>query len=333
MIQFNDLKLQYEKIKDEINAVIDRVLGSGWYILGEEVEKFEGEFAQYCGAKYAVGVGSGTEALHLALVALGIGAGDEVITVPNTAVATCSAISFARATPVFVDIDSKTYLMNPELLEQAITPRTKAIIPVHLYGQLCDMEQIMKVARLHKIPVIEDASQAHGAVYWNTRENTNDKRQKSGENTGGKRAGTFGVMGCFSLYPTKNLGAFGDAGIIVTADEELYKKLRLLRNYGQTTRYYHIIEGFNSRLDELQAACLRVKLRYLEQWNERRREIAGMYKSLIKNPVVTLPCEAPESTYPEAERHARENLALPLHPYLKEEEITEICEAVNTFKP
>lgn len=258
-IPFGDLKRQYQNLREPIDQATAEVYASGWFVLGKQVEKFESEFANYCGANYSVGVGSGTEALHLALVACGIEYGDEVITVANTCVPTISAISFAGATPVLVDIDEQTFTINPALIEERITEKTKVIIPVHLYGQCADMDAILAISKKHNLFVIEDCAQSQGAIYK------------------GRMAGTMGDMGAFSFYPSKNLGAFGDGGLVLTNNQQLAQKLTKLRNYGQEKRYYHSIKGFNSRLDELQAAILSVKLPYLEQWNQRRREIAKLY--------------------------------------------------------
>ena len=274
-IPFFELKRQYISIKEEIDEAIARVLEKGNFILGEEVERFEEEFAHYVGAKYAVGVGSGTEALHLCLLSLGVGRGDEVITVPNTAVPTVSAISLTGAKPVFVDIDSETYTLNTVQLDAAITPRTKAIVPVHLYGNAVDMEPLMETAQNNGLAVIEDACQAHGAKYK------------------GKRVGAIGLLGAFSFYPTKNLGCYGDGGMIVTSDEALARRVKLLRFYGMSDQeqYTHIIKGINSRLDEMQAAVLRVKLRYLDRWNDLRRERAALYCKLLPKDFLQLPNE------------------------------------------
>ncbi|MFH1169938.1 MAG: DegT/DnrJ/EryC1/StrS family aminotransferase [Chloroflexota bacterium] len=270
-----DLTRQYGEIQPEIDAAVAAVLANGNYILGQEVAAFEEEFAAYMGAKYAVGVGSGTEALHLSLLALGVGRGDEVITVPNTAVPTVSAISLTGASPVFVDIDPETYTLDTAQLEAAITPRSKAVIPVHLYGNVVEMGPLMKVAGKKGLAVVEDACQAHGAEYK------------------GEKVGTIGNMGAFSFYPTKNLGGYGDGGIIVTNDEALARKVRLLRFYGMAdkARYIHVIKGVNSRLDEIQAAVLRVKLKHLDSWNELRRSKAALYGRLLPQPSVSLPNE------------------------------------------
>ena len=264
-IPFVDLKRQYDLIKEEINIKINEVLQNTHFILGENVEIFEKEFANYCGVKYCVGVASGSDALTLCLKALGIGEGDEVITVPNTFIATVDAISRNGAKPVFVDIDTETYNMDVTKIEEEITDKTKAIIPVHLYGQPADMDAIIKIAKKYDLKIIEDACQAHGAEYK------------------GKRVGSLGDAGCFSFYPAKNLGAYGDGGMVVTNNEELAEKIRMLRNYGQSKKYYHDFMGYNSRLDEIQAAVLRVKLRYLDEWNDKRREHAKLYDELLEN--------------------------------------------------
>ena len=266
-VVFNDLQGPAREIRHELQAAWQRVLDSGWYILGREVEAFEEEFAAYCGVPFCIGVGSGTEALHLALKACGVGPGDEVITVSHTFIATALAITWTGARPVFVDIDPETYTMDPRKTEQAVTSRTRAVIPVHLYGQCADMDPIMHLAHTHGLSVIEDAAQAHGATYK------------------GRKAGSIGDMGCFSFYPSKNLGAYGDAGAVTTKNAELAARLRLLRNYGQTEKYCHPTIGYNSRLDELQASLLRAKLPYLNTWNAERRRLAGLYHSLISEHV------------------------------------------------
>jgi dTDP-4-amino-4,6-dideoxygalactose transaminase len=272
-VPFFDLRRQYEKLKAELDDAFRRVFEKGNFILGENVKSFEEEFANYSDAKFAVGVGSGTEALHLSLRACGVRPGDEVITVPNTAVPTISAISSSGARPVFVDITPDTYAINVEKIEEKITERTKVIMPVHLYGYPAEMGHVLKLANDHNLKVIEDACQAHGAKY------------------NGKNVGTIGNMGCFSFYPTKNLGAYGDGGMVVTNDEGLYKRLVMLRNYGEVKKFISKIEGFNSRLDEIQAAFLRVKLRYLDEWNNRRRDIAKLYRQLLKDSDIQLPHE------------------------------------------
>ena len=258
-IPFGDLKRQYQSLREPIDQATAGVYASGWFVLGKHIEAFEAEFANYCGAKYAVGVGSGTEALHLALVACGVEYSDEVITVANTCVPTISAISFAGATPVLVDIDEQTFTINSALIEERITEKTKVIMPVHLYGQCADMDAILAIAQKHNLYVIEDCAQSQGAMYK------------------GRMAGPMGDIGAFSFYPSKNLGAFGDGGLVLTNNHQLAQKLTKLRNYGQEKRYFHSIKGFNSRLDELQAALLSVKLPYLDRWNQRRREIAKLY--------------------------------------------------------
>ena len=263
-VPFNDLRPQYAAIRAEIDAAVAGVLARGWFVLGPEVEAFESEFAAYCDARHAVGVGSGTEALHLALLACGVGPGDEVVTVAHTAVPTINAISLTGARPVFVDVDPDTCTMDPSAAAAAITPRTRALLPVHLYGHPVDVAPLRDLARRHGLRLIEDAAQAHGAAYHGT------------------RVGTLGDLAAFSFYPTKNLGAYGDGGMVVTDDAALAERVRLLRNYGQTDRYHHQIEGLNSRLDELQAAVLRVKLRYLEGWTAARRERAERYTARIQ---------------------------------------------------
>ena len=259
MIPFVDLKAQYARIKTEVNAAIQGVLDSCQFTLGTEVAKFEEEFAAYSGAKRGIGVNTGTSALHLALLAADIGPGDEVITVPFTFVATVSAIYYTGATPVFVDIDPRTFTMDPAALEAAITPRTKAIMPVHLYGQSADMDPILAIARKHELLVIEDACQAHGAEYK------------------GRRAGSMGDMACFSFYPGKNLGAYGEGGMVVTDNAEYARTIRMLRDWGAEKKYQHVLKGYNFRLEGIQGAVLRVKLRHLEAWTEARRAAAARY--------------------------------------------------------
>jgi len=262
-VPFLDLKAQYASIKDEIDDAIAQVIDSCAFAGGPFVEKFEQEFAHFCGSKHAVGVGSGTEALWLSLLALGIGRGDEVITVPNTFIATAEAISLCGAQPVLVDIDEKSYNMDVSQIETAITERTKAIIPVHLFGQMADMDPIMEIAKRHGLFVIEDACQAHGAEYR------------------GKKAGTIGDAGCFSFYPGKNLGAYGDAGALITNNTELAQKTRTLRDHGQIKKYHHDVVGWNSRMDGLQGAVLSIKLKHLTRWNESRRNNAKLYTELL----------------------------------------------------
>ncbi|MEN6428675.1 MAG: DegT/DnrJ/EryC1/StrS family aminotransferase [Phycisphaerales bacterium] len=275
MIEFVCLKREQEAIADEIREAIERVLRRGWFILGEESEGFEAEFAQYIGAKFAVGLNSGSDAILLALRALGIGDGDEVITPSHTFISTVDGIVRNGAKPVFVDIDPRTFCLDATRIEERITERTKAIMPVHLYGQPADMESIMAIAERHRLFVVEDSCQAHGALYK------------------GRKVGGIGHVGCFSFYPTKNLGACGDGGMVTTNDEEIAKRLRLLRNYGQPRKYHHVLVGINSRLDEMQAAILRVKLRYLDEWNERRRKSASLYDELLSDAGVGTPVELP----------------------------------------
>ncbi len=269
-VPFGDLKTHYSTYKKEIDGAIARTLASGHFILGGELERFERDFEAFLGTPYAIGCASGTEAIYLALAACGVGQGDEVITVAHTAVPTISAISMTGATPVFVDVDRTTYVMDPGEVERHITAKTKAIVPVHLYGQMVDLDQIKQLALKHKLYIIEDVAQATGAVY-----------------KGRSNAGTFGDFGAFSFYPSKNLGAFGDGGAVCTNSRENFERLMMLRNYGQSKRYHHDIIGINSRLDELQAAILSVQLPFVGQWNERRQQIASRYTTGLANKVVT----------------------------------------------
>lgn len=358
-----NLRRQTEELLPELLAATERVLRRGHYILGPELEAFEQEFARFLGVRYAIGVASGTEAIALALAAVGVRAGDEVITTPFTAIPTIAAIAMLGARPVFVDIEPETYTLNPELLPAALSPRTRAIVPVHLFGYCAHMEPILAVARAAGIPVIEDAAQAHGSRYR------------------GQLAGTLGTAGCFSFYPTKNLGAYGDAGAIVTNDEELAEKLRLLRNYGQISPYRSVLSGYNSRLDELQAAFLRAKLPHLEHWNRKRHAIAQLYRTLLDIPEVRHPAlpagQEPnwhlyviraerrdelwdyleshgiqanvyypipahlqpayqylgyrEGDFPEAEAAARQVLALPMFPKLTAEEVALVATTIRQF--
>ena len=278
-ITFSNPKAQYLSHKKEINKAILKVLESGYYILGQELNLFEKEFSKYIGCKYGIGVGSGTEALHISLKAYDIGPGDEVITVSNSAVATVQAIELVGATPVLVDIESEFYTIDSNKIEKAISEKTKAIIPVHLYGQAADMKSITKIAKKHKLLIIEDCSQAHGALYF------------------GNKVGSLADAGCFSFYPTKNLGAYGDGGIIVTNDEQFAVRCQMIRQHGWKKHYISHISGFNSCLDELQAAILRVKLKYLDKDNKKRIKIANIYnKSLIKTNLV-LPKERDNSAH------------------------------------
>lgn len=265
MIPFLDLKAQYLQIKPEIDAAVARTVGSAQFVLGPEVAAFEERYADYCRVSYCRAVNSGTSALHLALLASGIGPGDEVITVSMTFVATTAAILYSGAKPVFVDVDPVTWTMNPASIEAAVTPRTKAILPVHLHGLMADMDPITSIARRHGLLVIEDAAQAHGAEYK------------------GRRAGSIGDVGCFSFYPGKNLGAFGEGGAVVTTQPELAHRISLLRDWGQESKYNHVIAGYNYRMDGIQAAVLNVKLDYIESWTERRRSVAAQYDGLLSN--------------------------------------------------
>ena len=362
MIPFNQLKPLHDSLADEIAAAMQRVADSGWYILGPEVEAFEREFAAYHGVEHAVGVASGTDAIELALRAADIVAGDEVITVAHTALATVTAIERAGAAPMLVDIDPRTFTMDPRQAENAITQRTRAILPVHLYGQPADMNGLKSIAEKHNLLLIEDCAQAHGATH------------------AGRRVGTIGHMGAFSFYPTKNMGAYGDGGAVITADAGLAERLRQLRNYGQISRYRHAIRGINSRLDEMQAAILRVKLRHLEAHNERRREIASLYAANLSG--VTTPFSATDrsqvyhlyviragerdqlmadlserdigtlihypvpahlqdshrdlgmtpGSLPQTEKAAREILSLPLYIGLSDAEVLEVCAAINELR-
>lgn len=271
-VPFLDLKASYDELKSELDAAYHRVMASGWYVLGSEVEAFEAEFAEYCEAKHCIGVGNGLDALHLILRAMEIGPGDEVIVPSNTFIATWLAVSYSGATPIPVEPDEQTYNIDPSLIEAVITARTKAIIPVHLYGQPADMDPINAIAEQYGLKVIEDAAQAHGAQYK------------------GRRVGGIGDAAGFSFYPAKNLGAFGDAGAVVTNHDELADRIRILRNYGSKVKYHHEVQGYNSRLDELQAALLRVKLIRLDEWNDRRRQLAEYYlRELEGCPSLKLP--------------------------------------------
>jgi len=271
MIDFLDLKAPYQELKTEIDEAVSRVMNSGWFIGGAEVDRFEADFAAYCGASHAVGVANGLDALHLALRALGVGAGDEVIVPSNTYIATWLAVSQCGAKPVPVEPDSLTYNIDPALIESAITSRTKVILPVHLYGQPADMDPILEIAGRHNIKVLEDAAQAHGARYK------------------GKRLGAHGDVVAWSFYPGKNLGAMGDGGAVTTNDPQIADRIRVLRNYGSRVKYVNEVQGFNSRLDPLQAAILQVKLAYLDEWNLRRGAIASQYQQGLSKCGLTLP--------------------------------------------
>ncbi len=277
-VPFGDLKTHYQAYKVPIDKAVARVLESGHFILGPELERFEKDFEEYLGSGYVAGCASGTEAIYLALAACDVGPGDEVIVVAHTAVPTISAISMTGATPVFVDIDSASYVMDVTELESKITEDTKVIIPVHLYGQIVDMDAILKVAAAHKLKVIEDVAQATGATYR------------------GAKVGTLGDFGAFSFYPSKNLGAFGDGGAVSTRARENFDRLVMLRNYGQSKRYHHDVVGINSRMDEIQAAILSAQIPFVDEWNDRRREIAKRYTEGLKNIVLT-PAENAASTH------------------------------------
>jgi dTDP-4-amino-4,6-dideoxygalactose transaminase len=365
MIPFVDLKAQYEAIRGEVNAAVLGVLESAQFVLGPEVEAFESEFAAYCGARHCVAVNSGTSALHLALLAAGVRPGDEVVTVSHTFVATAAAARYAGARPVFVDIDPKTCLIDPERIESAVTERTRAVLPVHLYGRCADMDAITAVARRRNLAVIEDAAQAHGAEYR------------------GRRAGSLAPLACFSFYPGKNLGAYGEGGAVTTDSDEHAQLLRELRDHGQSRKYRHDRLGYNYRLEAVQGAVLRVKLRRLDRWNGARRAHAAEYRKLLADapgvrlledadyenvpvhhifPVFTprrdelaehlkregvgtgihypVPVHlqkafadlgAPAGALPETERAARETLSLPMYPELTREAIARVAEAVRRF--
>jgi dTDP-4-amino-4,6-dideoxygalactose transaminase len=276
MIPFIDLAAQYHDLKPEIDAAIARVFESSQFILGQETEAFEEEFAAYCDVQHAIGVNSGTSALHLALLAAGIGPGDEVITVPFTFFATVATIGYVGATPVYVDIHPRTFNIDVRQIEAAVTERTRAILPVHLYGQPADMDPILEIARRHKLVVIEDAAQAHGAEYH------------------GRRIGSIGDIGCFSFYPTKNLGAAGEGGLVTTNNPEYARTIRSLRSWGEEHRYYAVLKGYNYRLPGLQAAILRVKLSRLEAWTEARRSLAAEYDRLLEDADVLGPAVIPD---------------------------------------
>jgi len=363
-VPFLDLKAPYRELRAEMDEAARRVMESGWFILGEEVEAFEREFAELCGARHCVGVANGLDALHLVLRAMGIGEGDEVIVPSNTFVATWLAVSYAGATPVAVEPDPRTFNLDPERVEEAVTPRTRAVMPVHLYGRPAEMDAIGEVAARRGLRVVEDAAQAQGARYR------------------GRRAGSLADAAGFSFYPGKNLGALGDAGAVTTDDERLAAELRRLRNYGSTVKYRHEVRGVNSRLDELQAALLRVKLRRLDEWNARRARVARRYLGELEGvPDLALPSapadaehvwhlfvvrhperdalrehleragvgtlihyplpphrqpayaalSLPEGSLPVAERMAREVLSLPLGPHLSDAEVDHVVAAVSSF--
>jgi dTDP-4-amino-4,6-dideoxygalactose transaminase len=274
-IPFVDLKAQYAGLREEIIPAISDVLESGHFVLGKEVCGFEEEFAAFCGVQHGIAVNSGTSALHLALLAAGVGPGDEVITVPCTFVATAAAIGYTGATPVFVDVDPVTYTMDATKIESAVTSRTKVILPVHLYGQAADMDPILEIAHRRGLLVIEDAAQAHAAEY------------------NGRRCGSIGDLGCFSFYPGKNLGAYGEGGLVTTNRPEFAKIIRMLRDWGAERKYEHVMKGFNYRMEAVQGAILRVKLRYLEKWTEARRAHAAAYTAALSESTLRLPVQRP----------------------------------------
>lgn len=278
-VPFVDLQTEHQSLSRELDEAIRGVMTRGDFILGQEIEAFEQEFADFCGSRFAVGVDSGLSALELALRAFGIGPGDEVIVPSHTFIATAAAVTFAGATPVLVDVDAQSYNLDVSQVEAAVTPRTRAIIPVHLYGLPADMDGILRVADRHGLAVIEDASQAHGATHK------------------GRRVGSLGHAAAFSFYPTKNLGAAGDAGILVTNDKEAADRVRAMRNVGQRQKYYHELPPFNHRLDTLQAAILRIKLPHLEDRTKSRRRNAGLYHALLQGSALITPEETPESRH------------------------------------
>lgn len=360
-VPYLDLKSQYRSIKPEIDAAISRVLDSCQFVLGSEVAAFEQDFADFCGTTECVALNSGTSALHLALLAAGIGPGDEVITVPFTFVASVAAVLYAGARPVLVDIDPRSFTMDPAALEKAISPRTKAILPVHLYGQPADMDPIMAVARKHGLIVIEDAAQAHGARYK------------------GRAVGSIGDMGCFSFYPGKNLGAYGEGGAVTTSNAKHASTIRMLRDWGQDRKYHHVLRGYNYRMEGFQGAVLAVKLRYLKKWTEARRSVARQYDELLAHCDIEKPQEMPwarhvyhvytvrsenrdalqqaltaggiqtgihypvpvhlqpayvelgygPGAFPHAEAAAKQVLSLPLYPELSQASVVQVAEAVK----
>jgi dTDP-4-amino-4,6-dideoxygalactose transaminase len=362
MISFLDMKAQYASIKNEVDSAVLNVLANCQFVLGKEVADFEERFADYCEVKHAVALNSGTSALHLALLAAGIGPGDEVITVGMTFVASVAAILYAGAKPVLVDVDPATWNLDPQQLAKALTPCTKAIIPVHLHGLMADMDPICEFAKQHGLVVIEDACQAHGAAYK------------------GKRAGSMGLMSAFSFYPGKNLGAYGEAGALVTQDAELAKTVRMLRDFGQDSKYHHKLRGYNYRMEAIQGAVLGVKLNYLERWTEQRRQVAQWYfKHLKNNSALQIPSPLADSRHvyhvfavlteardkvqqqlqeqgigtnihypipvhlqpayadlgyrqgslPVSERLAKQFLSLPMYPELTAEQVAQVCAALQ----
>jgi dTDP-4-amino-4,6-dideoxygalactose transaminase len=363
-IPFLDLRLAHDVLREELAAAVQSVVASSQYVLGPEVEAFEREFASFCGVRHCVGVGNGMQAIELVLRALGIGVGHEVVTVSHTAFPTVAAITATGATPVFVDVERHTFCMRPEALEESFSARTRAVLPVHLYGRCADMDPIRALAAEAGVPVVEDAAQAHGASYR------------------GRRTGALGVAAAFSFYPTKNLGALGDAGAVVTDDHELALQVRRLRNYGETSKYVNVVPGYNSRLDELQAALLRVKLPHLEHWTAQRRAIAALYDELLADSSVVRPApdeghvyhlyvvrsevrdalrehlrltgidtqvHYPMPVHAQAayhhggvrisesleatERLSREVLSLPAYPGLGANQVREVADAIRSFSP
>ena len=274
-VKFVDLHAMHAPLMDEFRQVFERVLENSSFILGAEVSRFEEAFAKYVGAEHCIAVTNGTVALELALLAMGVGPGDEVITVPNTFIATAEAVSAVGARPVFVDVDPVSYNMDPTLVERAITPRTRVLLPVHLYGQTADMDSLLEIAARHGLKVLEDACQAHGAEY------------------NGKKAGSMGAAGCFSFYPGKNLGALGEGGAVVTSDSELAARMKLLRDHGSLRKYEHSVAGYNFRLEGLQGGFLAVKLPHLDTWNDRRRLAARLYENLLGGNGIITPVEMP----------------------------------------
>lgn len=278
-VPFMDLKLQYAAIRNDVLGAVGDVLESAHFVLGKEVAAFEDEFATFCGAQHGVAVNTGTSALHLALLAAGVGRGDEVITVPCTFVATVAAVLYTGATPVFVDVDPVTYTMDTSKVEAAITPKTKALLPVHLYGNPADMDALIGIARRHNLVVIEDAAQAHAAEYK------------------GRRCGSIGDLGCFSFYPGKNLGAYGEGGLVTTNNPEYARTIRMLRDWGAEKKYEHVMKGFNYRMEAIQGAILRIKLTHLDRWTDARRAHAAAYRSVLPEDTLTLPTEQAESRH------------------------------------
>ncbi|MBI5416098.1 MAG: DegT/DnrJ/EryC1/StrS family aminotransferase [Candidatus Omnitrophica bacterium] len=361
-VPFIDFREQYHAIKDKVDAGLKKVFEDGSFILGPQEKAFEEEFARYCEAQYAVGVNSGTDALYLALLALDIGPGDEVIVPTFTFIATALCVSYTGARPVFVDIEDRTYNIDPARFKAAVTRKTKAVIPVHIYGQPANMDEINAIAQKHKIAVVEDACQAHGATY------------------NGKKAGSLGEVSCFSFYPTKSLGAFGDGGMVVTSDKNIYEKMFMLRDYGRKGRYDHKIQGYNSRLDTVQAVVLSAKLPLLDEWNRMRNGVAASYCKLLENesgikvPVIQKDrthvfqtfavrlsnrdkiCEAMQKSgagvlihypiplhlqeayaelgykkgdFPVAEQLCREILSLPMFPHMKKDQVEYVCDTLR----